>query len=149
MPHTLLPARQASDRLQRPPEGLSRQTLMAEKVWRYIGDVLEGGHLHFFVTGGSLLVPETLAALHEFRADAYVPVLSDAAMRWTAKPRQSQYSLCDLMNAVAAQEFADSDRLFFSCSPPWQVCLQSLHHELHRRDRMTGERHLFGEPGTQ
>ncbi len=144
MSHNLAPSLQSLHHLHSPPEHLSSEALSAELVWRYIGDVLEGGHLHFFVSGGSHVVPATLAALRDFKADAYVPVLSDALVRWAAKPRQGRYSLGDLMDAVIAQEFADIDRRFFNSSPSWQVCLQTLHRELFRRELLLKERGPFG-----
>lgn len=143
MPYNVAPSLQVPYRFRSPRQHLYSKAWSAELVSRYIDDVLEGGHLQFFVSGGGRVVPATLAALGDFQAHAYVPVLSNASKRWAARPRQSQYSMGSLLDAAIAQEFADSDQCFFSCSPPWQVCLQSL-----RRELLTKERGLFEGPGT-
>ncbi len=148
MPYKVAPSMHLRPRFRNPRQHLSRKAWSAELVSRYIDDVLEGGHLQFFVSGGGPVVAATLAALSDFQAHAYVPILSDASTRWAAKPRESQYSMGSLLDAVIAQEFADSDRCFFSCSPPWQVCLQTLHRERFPRELLTKEMGLFEGPET-
>lgn len=108
--------------------GASGDASSTHPVDRYIGDVLEGGHLLFFANGGSAHVPLIMAGFRELDAHAYVPVLSEAARLWAGKPRRSRYTLADLLDAVIAQEFAECDRRFHECSPSWQHCLNHLDH---------------------
>ena len=111
-------------RLEQPYEKQAPEGLAAHLLWRYVSDVLEGGHLQFFATGGASRLLETIEALQSFQAICHASVLQGAGRVWTARPREGIATLSGMLDAIAQGEFAPFDEQFDRCSPSWQTCLQ-------------------------
>lgn len=110
-------------RLEQPYATQPPERLAAHLVWRYVSDVLEGGHLQFFAGGGEARLQETFDALRSFEANCYMPVLRGAAQVWAARRRGDLRTLPAMLQAVAQNEFAPHDEQFHRCIPSWQTCL--------------------------
>ena len=95
----------------------------AQLVFRYESEVLNGGHLQFFVNSTGEDADETIAALDALGASAQARVLEQAVARWNSVPRPPA-DLRDYSAMERKHEFRCHDRAFSDCPSPLTEALE-------------------------
>jgi len=94
-------------------------------VFWYESEVQNGGHLQFFENRPEELIEPTLTALRVLGAEAYLPILNDATLRWRSQPREKLETVEEYASTGLHGEFEDLDRAFYDAEPPLTQLLEN------------------------
>jgi len=94
-------------------------------VFWYESEVQNGGHLQFFENRPGELIEPTLAALRVLGAEAYLPILNDATLRWRSQSRERLETVAEYVSTALDGEFEDLDRAFYEARPPLTQLLET------------------------
>ncbi len=97
----------------------------AHLVFWYDAEVGNGGHLQFFLNRGVEQVPETIAALRRFGAEAHAAILAEANATWVAEGIEEPEHVEDYVAIALEGPFDGFDAAFHAATP-------SLHDVLKR-----------------
>ncbi len=113
------------DVLISPPHELPAELRPASLVWRYAGEVNNGGHAQYFMNleaagwpDGLEVVPEATATLRSIGLAALAEVLDRALVRWRGAARLAPADLMEASAIFEEREFDDLDRAFYKLDAP-------------------------------
>jgi hypothetical protein len=99
-----------------PLEQLALDQRPAALVWRYSGEINNGGHLQYFHNLDdqiAAVVSETVIALHSLGRDDYAAVLAEAYRRWESAARLRPADVMEYSVVAQELEFDDLDNAFY------------------------------------
>ena len=105
-------------------EDLSTEQRPAQLVFKYDGEVQNGGHLQYFENGRGQHLDETIDALGLLGATCEQRVLREAVALWRARARPRIQTAQQFCETALEGEFSEFDRRFLACTASLQQHLE-------------------------
>jgi Domain of unknown function (DUF4375) len=108
-------------------EELTPEQRPAQLVFWYQAEVLNGGHLQYFLNRGSAEAHEAIKALEAFGATEHASLLAEAVQEWTSVSREESTSVEEYVDLALEAEFDRFDQKSWSLRPLQEVLKECLH----------------------
>lgn len=104
--------------LRREPEpGMTQWEFVARLTLLYDDEVLNGGHLQYFVNRGTEVADETITALQMLGATRQTEILTTALTRYQSKERKAIQTIAAYSAEAEWGEYTDLDTAYYACKP--------------------------------
>jgi hypothetical protein len=102
-------------------EELTPEQRQAQLVFWYDSEVMNGGHLQYFLNQGPAEAREATGALESLGATEHARLLTDALQVWTSVPRENLTSVDEYVDRALEGEFDQFDQRAWSLRPLQEV----------------------------
>jgi hypothetical protein len=108
------------------PEELTPEQKQAQLVFWYDSEVMNGGHLQYFLNQGPAKARDAIAALQSLSANEHARLLTEALQVWTSISRENPASVDEYVDLALEGEFDRFDRESWSLRPLQEVLEECL-----------------------
>ncbi|MCF6317610.1 MAG: DMP19 family protein [Marinosulfonomonas sp.] len=95
-------------------------------AYMYDSEVMNGGHLQYFLNRASDPFDETIAALDAIGATVFSSILKDATKRWQSQQRENSDTVEEYISEALEDEFRDYGGRFYSTKPEISKYIEDL-----------------------
>lgn len=108
------------------PEELTSEQRRAQLVFWYDSEVMNGGHLQYFVNHGLAEGRAAIGALEFFGCPEHAKLLAEAVRVWTSASRENPASVDEYVDLALEGEFDRFDKESWSLRPLQEVVEECL-----------------------